>query len=448
MVSGKASSKESQVKILFLSHYFPPEVNAPATRTYEHCRRWVAGGHDVTVVTCVPNCPDGVPYPGYRSRFRRQVEMIDGVRVVRIWTYLAANARSNRRIVNFSTYFLSAVWTALSQAKPDVVVATSPQFFCGWAGVWAARLKRVPLVLEIRDIWPDSIAAVGAMRKGKRIRFLEWLERRMYLAAKHIVAVGSGYRDVIVGKVPSVAARTSVITNGVDGKQFRPQPPCAEFSARYGLEAKFVCSYVGTVGMAHGLEVMIQAAERLRDAGRTDIVFLIVGDGAERGKLEKLAQTRGVAEQVIFTGRLAKQEIPGALAASDCCLVHLHGTKLFATVIPSKIFEAMAMQVPIVMGVRGPALDIVMQAGAGVPMAPESDEELVEIVLRLADNPHERATLGQNARQYVLENYARDRLAAEYLELLERVARGDGGESRVESGESRARGGRGQRLGA
>ncbi|TWU25802.1 glycosyltransferase family 4 protein [Bythopirellula polymerisocia] len=414
------------MKILFFSHYFPPEVNAPATRTYEHCRRWVAAGHEVTVVTCVPNCPEGVPYEGYRSRLRRQVEMIDGIRVVRIWTFMAANARSNRRIANYSSYFLSAVWTAISQAKPDVVVATSPQFFCGWAGVWGARLKRVPLVLEIRDIWPDSIAAVGAMRKGKRIRFLEWLERRMYLAAKHIVAVGTGYRDVITGKVPSVADRMSVITNGVDGEQFRPQAPCAEFSARYGLEGKFVCSYVGTVGMAHGLEVMIQAAERLRELGRTDIVFLIVGGGAEQGKLEQLAQDKGVAEQVVFTGRLGKEEMPKALATSDCCLVHLHGTELFATVIPSKIFEAMAMQLPIVMGVRGPALEIVMEAGAGVPMTPEADEELVEILLRLADDPHERETLGQNAREYVLKHYGRDRLAGEYLNLLERVVGEEG----------------------
>jgi Glycosyl transferase 4-like domain len=154
---------------------------------------WARAGHDVTVVTCVPNCPDGVVYAGYRNRVRRQVEEVDGVRVVRVWTYVAPNAGTLRRIANYVSYQASATWTSLRLPRPDVIVATSPQFFCGWAGVWASRIKRVPLVLEIRDIWPESIAAVGAMRPGIGIRYLEWLERRMYLAARQIVTVGTGY---------------------------------------------------------------------------------------------------------------------------------------------------------------------------------------------------------------------------------------------------------------
>src|SRR6056297_3544911 len=155
------------MKILFLSHYFPPEVNAPATRTYEHCRRWVEAGHEVTVLTCVPNCPDGVAFGGYQNRWRRQVETIDGIRVIRIWTFLAPNAGTLRRIANYASYQVSAMWASLRVRRPDLVLATSPQFFCGWAGVWVARFKRAPLVLEIRDIWPESIAAVGAMEKGR-----------------------------------------------------------------------------------------------------------------------------------------------------------------------------------------------------------------------------------------------------------------------------------------
>ncbi len=411
------------MKILFFSHYFPPEVNAPATRTFEHCRRWADAGHDVTVVTCVPNCPDGVAYEGYQSRYRRQVELIDGIRVVRVWSYLARNAKSNRRIANYVSYFLSAVWTALWLKKPDVVIATSPQFFCGWAGVWAARLKRVPFVLEIRDIWPESIAAVGAMRKGKRVRLLEWLEKRMYRAATHIVAVGSGYRDQIIPKVPEMREQISVIPNGVDGETYLPQPADEDFLKQYGLANKFVCSYVGTIGMAHGLDVVVRAAKRLQLAGRNDIAFMIVGDGATRAELEQLVTDEGVEDFVVFTGRLPKEKIPTVLASSDCCLIHLRGTKLFATVIPSKIFETMAMQRPMVMGVRGVAREIVMEAGAGVPMAPESDEELALILADMTDDREAAAEMGRDARRFVLENYNRDDLAARYLELLHRVAK-------------------------
>jgi glycosyltransferase involved in cell wall biosynthesis len=425
------------MRILFFSHYFPPEVNAPATRTFEHCRRWVRAGHDVTVVTCVPNCPDGVVYRGYRNRIRRQVEEIDGVRVVRVWTYVAPNSGTVRRIANYVSYQASATWAALRLEQPDVIIATSPQFFCGWAGVWASRFKRVPLVLEIRDVWPESIAAVGAMRRGLGIRYLEWLERRMYLAAQQIVTVGTGYRDHVLRRAPETTARTCVITNGVDGDLYVPQEPNPAFLERYGLSGKFVCSYVGTIGMAHGLDVVLRSARRLKEAGRDDIVFLLVGDGARRAALEEQAREDGLADRVVFTGRLAKDEMPTVLASSDACLVHLRGTELFGTVIPSKIFETMAMERPIIMGVKGPARQIVMDAGAGMPMEPDSDEELSRIIRQLADNRAGTVAMGRRGRAYVLEHYNRDRLAGEYLELLESLA--PNGHSALVPGDTAAR---------
>ncbi|MCH7686403.1 MAG: glycosyltransferase family 4 protein [Planctomycetes bacterium] len=198
------------MKILFLTHYYPPEVNAPATRTFEHCVRWARAGHDVTVVTCAPNCPGGVVFEGYKNRLRWQVEMVDGVRVVRVWTYVAKNSGTFRRIANYLSYMFSAILACWRLPRPDVVIATSPQFFCGWAGVLVSKLKRIPFVLEIRDIWPESIEAVGAMKNRRLIRFLEFLERRMYKAADSIVAVGKGYRDNILQKV-DVENQISVI---------------------------------------------------------------------------------------------------------------------------------------------------------------------------------------------------------------------------------------------
>lgn len=411
----------SFMRILFFSHYYPPEVNAPATRTSEHCMRWAAAGHEVTVVTCAPNCPRGVVYPGYRNRLRPQVEDVDGVRVVRVWTFLAANAGSGRRILSFLSYLVSAILAALWLPRPDVVVATSPQFFCGWAGVLVSWLRRVPFVLEIRDIWPESIQAVGAMRSGLILRVLERLERWMYRAADHIVAVGDGYRDRILQRA-DVSDRISVITNGVDPKRFAPRPADPELLRRWRLEGKFVCSYIGTIGMAHGLEVVLEAARLLRGQGRGDIAFCLVGDGSSRQRLEAEVRAAGMENLVIFTGQQPKETIPAILASSDACLIHLKKCDLFETVIPSKIFETMAMGRPIIMGVRGPARDIVLQAGAGLEMEPESATSLVASVRALADDRLLTARLGRTARQCVLANFNRDVLAARLLRVMEEVA--------------------------
>jgi glycosyltransferase involved in cell wall biosynthesis len=408
------------MQILFFSHYFPPEVNAPATRTHEHCARWARAGHDVTVVTCRPNCPDGVLYPGYKNLWRPEVEYVEGVQVVRVWTHLAPNAGTARRIANYLSYMLSAVFAALWLKRPDVVVATSPQFFCGWAGVILSRLKRTKCVLEIRDIWPESIEAVGAMRNRSLLRVLELLERRMYLAADRIVAVGNGYREKILEKA-DVADRVSVVTNGVDLERFKPEEPNPVLLRRWGLEGKFVCSYIGTIGMAHGLDVVIRAAKLLKERGRDDARFWLVGDGAARRRLEREAAEAGVDDLIVFSGRLPKEEMPAVLASSNACLIHLRACELFGTVIPSKLFETMAMSRPIIMGVRGEAREIVLRAGAGIAMEPDDAHALAACVERVADDPAFAARLGGSAREYVAKHYERGVLALRFLEQLREV---------------------------
>ena len=409
------------MRILFLSHYFPPEVNAPANRTYEHCVRWARAGHDVTVLTCVPNCPDGVVFDGHRNRWRPQEEWVDGIRVLRVWTYIAANSGTVRRIANYLSFLVMAVITSLRLERPDVVVATSPQFFCGWAGVFVSWLKRRPFVLEIRDIWPESIRTVGAMSNHRLLRMLERLERRLYLAADHIVTVGDGYRDRILEKADG-PDRITVITNGVDLSRFQPQSPDIRFLHMWDLEDRFVCSYVGTIGMAHGLEVVLDAAEILKQRGRDDIRFCLVGDGARRTILEKAARERGLDGMILFTGRQPREDISPILASSNACLIHLRSCELFGSVIPSKIFETMAMQRPIIMGVHGPARDIVLNGEAGLIMEPDSAESLAESVTTLADDPKLCARAGKNARAYVSKNFNRDDLAKRYLLLLGHVA--------------------------
>ncbi len=407
------------MRILFLSHYFFPEGNAPATRVYEMSRRWVQMGHEVTVVTCAPNVPRGVVYPGYRNRLYQR-ESVEGIDVRRVWTYLAANEGAVRRIANYLSYLLTATLAALLAPRPDVLIATSPQFFCGIAGVLASGLRRTPFVLEIRDLWPESIVAVGAMRPSQWIRLLEALERRMYAAATQIVTVGEGYRRKLAERgVPS--EEVEVVPNGVDLGLFRAGADASRIRQEFGLGDAFVCAYVGTIGMSCGLDVALRAGRLLRERGRDDVRLLLVGDGALRERLEREAREAGLSN-VVFTGRLDKARMPEVLAASDACLVHLAKRELFTTVLPSKIFEAAAMSRPIVIGVAGFAAELVAEAGAGIPIEPESETELVDVLLRLADDRALAARLGAAGRTQIAERYDYDGLAARYAELLGKIA--------------------------
>ncbi len=410
------------MRIVFFTHYFPPEGNAPASRTYDHCVRWIAQGAEVTVITCVPNVPNGIVYDGYKNKFWPQVEMVDGIRVIRVKTYIAANSRALFRILNYASYLVSAVFAYLLKCKrPDLVIATSPQFFCGWAGTIASILKWTPFVLEVRDIWPESIIAVGAMRKGISSRFLEVLEKMMYQSATHIVAVGKGYKDAILKRVPN-AQNISIVTNGVDIKKFNPRAPDQSFLEQWNLQDKFVCAYVGTIGMAHGLNVVIEAANILKQQGRTDIKFCLVGAGANLRDLQTQVTSLELDDFIVFTGRLAKDEMGTVLASSSALLIHLRKCELFTTVIPSKMFEAMAMCRPIIMGVDGEAREIVRSSGAGIDLEPGDSKGLVESVCKLADDPELAERLGKSGRPFVSTNYTRDRLARDYFEILEAVA--------------------------
>jgi Glycosyl transferase 4-like domain len=267
------TTSELGMNIVFLTHYFPPEVNAPASRTYEHCREWVKRGHDVTVVTCAPNHPFGRVYDGYHN-LPWQVESIDGIRVIRLWTFLTPNEGVCKRITNYASYMLVAALAAPFLPRPHVVISTSPQFFCGLAGYVVSRVHRAPWVLEIRDLWPDSITAVGALRNAWAIRLCERLEAWAYRKADKIVTVTDSFRTHIGER--AAADKIIVVKNGVDLEQFGRLERDHSLARELGVEGRFTAAYFGTHGMAHGLDVVLRAAVLLRNDPR--IVFLLVGD--------------------------------------------------------------------------------------------------------------------------------------------------------------------------
>lgn len=209
------------MQILFISDNFPPEVNAPASRTYEHARRWVAEGTSVTVITCAPNFPKGVVHEGYRNSWRT-VEYVDGIRVVRVKSYITGNEGFSRRILDYVSFMASAILFGLFEKRPDVIVGTSPQFFAA-VGAWILSvLKWRPFVFELRDLWPASIVTVGAMKKGVAIRLLEKLELFLYRRARLIVSVTESFRDDLGSRGIDVS-KITVIRNGVDPDVFKPQ---------------------------------------------------------------------------------------------------------------------------------------------------------------------------------------------------------------------------------
>ncbi|MDF2384364.1 glycosyltransferase family 4 protein [Nostoc ellipsosporum NOK] len=371
--------------ILFLSDNFPPEVNAPASRTFEHCRQWVEAGHQVTVVTCAPNFPAGKLMNGYRNRLWQEEE-IAGIRVIRVWSYITANDGFAKRTLDYLSYMVAGTIGALFVRKPDVIVGTSPQFFTAVAAWTVAFCKRRPWVFELRDIWPESIKTVGAAKDGIAIRLLERLEMFLYRASDRIVAVTYSFRDTLARRGID-PAKIDVVTNGVDLDNFAPRPKDAALLTELNLEGRFVAGYIGTHGMAHALETLLDAAGRLaRDPKGRDIVILLLGDGARKAALKAEAEARGL-DNLIFLDPVAKDQVGRYWSLLDASIIHLRASELFETVIPSKMFEALAMGIPILLGVRGEAAGILNRSGGGETFTPENGEELAARLVAMREDP-------------------------------------------------------------
>ena len=398
--------------ILFLTDNFPPEVNAPASRTFEHCREWVKAGHQVTVVTCAPNFPKGKVFDGYRNKLW-QTETVEGIRVIRVWSYITANEGFARRVLDYQSYMLSAIIASAFVRKVDLIIGTSPQFFTACAAYVVSRYKFRPYIFELRDLWPESIKAVGAMKNERAIRFLEWIELFLYRKSAKVVSVTRSFKDILIRRGID-GGKIEVITNGVDISQFKPRPKDPELTARLGMTGKFVAGYIGTHGLAHGLETLLEAAERLRGQ---DFVFLFLGDGARKEALKQMAAERKL-DNVVFIDSVPKADVARYWSLLDVSVLHLKKTDLFTTVIPSKLFESMGMGLPVLHGVEGESADIVREEGAGIPFEPENAGQLCDALVRLKSNPAELEQFRARCLKGA-QNFDRTNLALRMMKILE-----------------------------
>ena len=412
---------QRSMHILFLTDNFPPEVNAPASRTFEHCRQWVEAGHKVTVITCAPNFPKGEVFQGYRNAWRSR-ETIDGIDVIRVWTYISANEGFLKRTLDYASFMLSSIPAAIGVRNVDVIVGTSPQLFTALAACVTGFIKRRPYVFELRDLWPESIRAVGAMKSSRVLDMLEWLELFLYRRAAHIVSVTRAFQKNLISRgIP--AGKISVTTNGADLERFTPIPRDAQLAGQLGLTDKVVVAYVGTHGMAHALETVLDVASLLKDDERVrDLRFVFLGDGAEKARLKAVADERGL-DNVLFLDSVPRSEVTRYWSLVDIAVIHLRGTPLFETVIPSKLFECMAMGLPVLHGVPGESAEIVESEGIGLVFEPENAAAMSAGILRLVTEPDLRARFAANG-PVAATKYSRRALAGQMLSVIERVAAG------------------------
>ncbi len=408
------------MRILYVSQYFPPEMGAPAARVHELSREWVRQGHEVTVLTAFPHHPTGIKAARDRGVLTRR-EKVDGIDVVRTYVLAAANKGTVKRMLSYASFMASAVTIGRFRVgRPDVVIATSPQLLCGLAGHLLAKSLGVPFVFEVRDLWPESILAVEALREGVFIRTLKALARYLYRRCDRIVTVGEGYKRGIHSRYDIPEDKMDVVRNGIDTSLFVPQPRDGEIRRQYGWGDRFVSMYVGTHGMAHGLQHVLEAARAMRDD--PDKLFVFVGEGAEKENLKRLADEWKLTN-VQFIDQQRKARVPGFYAACDLGLVTLRDTPLFQEVLPSKIFEYLGMERPVLLTVGGEARQVVESARGGVYTPPGDVPALVNAIEELSGQRERLAEMGRRGRQFVLEHFDRRVLASQYLDILKPLCR-------------------------
>jgi glycosyltransferase involved in cell wall biosynthesis len=410
------------MKILYVSQYFPPEMGAPAARVSELSRHWVEMGHQVTVLTGFPNHPTGIVPVEYRPRLWRLTvrEQYSGVDVVRTWLWPLPNRRGHERIRNYASFCFSAGMRGLLLERPDVVIATSPQLLVPLAGWWLSRAMRVPFVFEVRDLWPESLEAVGVSgRTSTMYRSLRRLAGFLYRNCERIVVVTPAFKQQLVTNLGVLADKIEIVENGVETDLFTPEGDSNDLRRQLGLEGKLVIAYIGTFGNAHGLEIVLEAAQRL-SSRMPQAHFLLVGEGAEKDRIAAQAGERRLSN-VSLLDQQPRERIPALIRAADICLVMLKKSQVFETVIPTKMLEFMACGRPVILTARGQAAAVLEGAGGGIAVPPEDSAELAKAIDLLAGNASWRDRLGASGREYIARNLSRKKTASNYVTVLAQV---------------------------
>ncbi len=422
MAATSPVAPERPVRIAYLVQQFVPEVGAGPARVSEMVRRWHDRGAAVTVVTAMPNRPAGVIQTGYRGRLFLR-ETWEGIPVLRSWLYARPGGGMLTTLVNNLTFMMTGLAHALRRlGAVDVIIASSPPFFPLVAGRWFASLRRTPLVLEIRDLWPDYLVEMGVLRSPVLARALLRYERRLLLSADHVVTVTAGLRDRLEAKgVPP--DRLTLITNGVDLSRYYVSDEPPPFPELTRTPESFLVGYLGNFGAGQALGVVLDAARWLQERA-PHIRVVMAGDGTEFQRIRARAAQSGLTNLTV-RGALPKDATRAFYNACDLCLVPLADLPVFDAALPSKMFEMMACGRPILVQSRGEAAWHMRQSGAGWAVDPGDSDALATSIEAAARLPEaERREMGLRGRAYAGLHFNRDALAAKYLEVLQGLAQG------------------------
>jgi glycosyltransferase involved in cell wall biosynthesis len=405
------------MRILFLTQYFPPETGAPQNRLSDLADRLAALGHEVTVLTALPNYPQGEIFKEYRGRFIVNEER-DNIRVVRTWLFATRSKRFVPKIANYLSFAMLSGIVGLSAVKRvDIVFVESPPIFLAISGLFLAKMKRAKFSLNISDLWPESAVALGILRNPRLIRWSEWLETALYRRADLVTGQTQGIIDGVRKRWP--AGPRALLTNGM-APEFLLKIEAAR-SARQqireelGFGDKLIVAYTGVHGFSQGLETIVRAAELL--AGNKDIEFIFWGDGPEKRGLEVMAGAKHLSN-VHFYPSQPSARMPEILVSVDIAIVPLKRTDLFKGALPSKLFEALGSGVPVIAAVEGEAKKLVELSGGGIAIEPENAEGMAEAIVRLSLDEKLRQQLSVNGRNYIVKHYNRKNIAERFEKLL------------------------------
>lgn len=401
------------MRVLYIHQYFCTRGGRSGTRSYEFARRLVSAGHRVTMLTSTSELSD-VRLPGRSLVGRFDV---DGIDVIAVRIGYSQRMGAAGRVWSFVRFMLISTWLACRAREHDVIVATSTPLTVGVPGLIASRLNRLPLVFEVRDLWPEAPIQMGAIRNPLVIAALRWFERTVYRHSRHLIALSPGMRDgVLATGVP--ASRVSVISNCSDLDLFKPNAADSRLQEQFGLRGRFVVGYAGSFGAANDVAVLLDAATRLRD--RTDIVFLLIGQGSQEDELRQRIAALHL-DNVRFGGSVPRQDVARMLNVFDVALVLFKDLPVLATNSPNKLFDALAAGCPVIVNSNGWTRRLVEEHQVGRYALPGSGESLAAQIRWLSDNDAECAAMQLRARRLAEEQFDRARLAQQFEAVLARA---------------------------
>lgn len=413
----------SPMRVLVISQQFSPEMGALPNRLYPLTRHLAEHGHEVFVATGMPNYPKGTVFADYRGRhFMR--ERRDGATVLRTHYYTTPrNVSTRSQLLSYLSFLPAVLHSGWRAGRVDAVFVTSPPIFPALPAILLAKLRGAKLVVDLRDLWPDEVVAVGAAREGSApIRVLRAIERWMYRSADVVTCTTRAFVDTVAERGVGEEKRR-LLPNGADVELFRPLPHENDVAAQYPFGDRLVVMYSGLLGIKHGLETVIEAAALLRD--REDVVFFLRGEGPRREALEAQARELGLTN-VLFGGERPIDEVPYLLARADVCVTNLLPDAYLEKIVSVKVFEYLACGKPVVGGVRGEGARVLQESGGGIAVAPGDAPAMADAVRELLDSPDRRAEMGEAGRRYVVEHHSRAAIAARLERYLDEVTSGNG----------------------